>query len=138
MLVEIDWHPGKKQLRTFGVSGLAASAILTLVLIFVWHVAAVWALGVLALGALILLCSLVSLKAARVLYLVLTVAALPIGFVVSFVLLAAFYFLLLTPMGLFFRLIRRDPLGRTFDRSSGSYWIPRRPPTNMKRYFHQF
>jgi hypothetical protein len=94
--------------------------------------------GVLAFGALILLCSLVTLRAARILYLALTLAALPIGFVVSFLLLAAFYFLLLTPVGLLFRLIRRDPLRRTFDRSAASYWMLRRPATNKNRYFHQF
>jgi hypothetical protein len=137
-LMEVDWHPGKKQLRTFGVSGFVASMVLAGVLVFLWGVAVAWALGVLVAGVLILLCSLISPKAARILYLVLTVAALPIGFVVSFVLLASFYFLLLTPVGLIFRLIGRDPLHRSFDRSADSYWVPRRPPTNMNRYFHQF
>ena len=137
-LMEVDWHPGPKQLRTFGLSALVASTILAVVLVFLWAAAVVWAIAVLVAGVGILLCSLISPRAARTLYLVLTVATLPIGFAVSFVLLATFYFLLLTPLGLFFRLIRRDPLGRRFDRSCSSYWIPRRPPADMDRYFHQF
>jgi len=137
-LMEVNWHPGPKQLRTFGLSALVASTILAVVLVFLWGTTVTWAIAVLAAGVGILLCSLVSPRAARVVYLALTITALPIGFMVSFVLLAAFYFLLLTPLGLFFRLIRRDPLQRKPDRSRSSYWIPRRPPAEMDRYFHQF
>jgi len=137
-LMEVDWHPGPKQLRTFGLSALVASTILAIVLVFLWGAAVIWAIAVLVAGAGILLCSLISPRATRMVYLVLTIAALPIGFMVSFVLLASFYFLLLTPLGLFFRLIRRDPLHRRFDRSCSSYWIARQPPANTDRYFHQF
>ena len=137
-LMEVDWHPGPRQLRIFGLTAPVASAILAAVLVFVWGVALVWAIAVLAVGAGILLCSLIWPKATRIVYLILTLVALPIGYLISFVLLAVFYFLLLTPLGLFFRLIRRDPLGRNLDRSCTSYWIPRRPPANMDRYFHQF
>jgi len=137
-LVEIDWHPGPKQLRVFGVSGFVASAVLATVLILLWRVALVWALLALAVGLAILACSLVSLRAARYLYIVLTAVALPIGFLVSLVLLALFYFLLLTPVGLLFRLIGRDPLCRRFDSSCDSYWVPRKSPGGPDRYFHQF
>ena len=58
--------------------------------------------------------------------------------VVSFVLLAVFYYLLITPVGLFFRLTGRDILQRKFDASAESYWHPRRPAGNIKRYFNQF
>jgi hypothetical protein len=136
-LIEMDWHPDARQLRVFGFSALAASVILTAVLVLLWHVAIGWALVVLGVGIAIGTCSLLSLRMARVLYLVLTAAALPIGFVVGLVLLAAFYFLLLTPVGLFFRLIDRDPLCRKFDRSGDSYWVPRHGPTGADRYFHQ-
>jgi hypothetical protein len=125
-------------LRVFGVSALVASAVLATVLVLLWGVAFVWALVAVALGALVLLTSLLSLPAARAVYLVLTVVAMPIGFVVSFVLLAAFYFLLLTPVGLFFRAIGRDPLCRRFEREADSYWRPRKPSADADRYFHQF
>ena len=137
-LVQIDWNPGERQLRVFGLSGFAASVILAVVLLLIWHVALLWALLILAAGCAIGLCSLISLRAARVLYVVLTTVALPIGFVVSFVLLAAFYFLLLTPVGLFFRIIGRDPLRRRFDRAGDTYWVPHRPAAGPDRYFHQF
>jgi hypothetical protein len=52
--------------------------------------------------------------------------------------MAIFYFLLLTPLGLLFRLMGRDALGRKFDSNTNSYWIARRSPEKLDRYFHQF
>jgi hypothetical protein len=138
MLVEIEWHPTSRQLRVFGVSGLLASLAAALVLTFVWGVAVFWAILALAAGAAIFLCSLTSPAITRILYLGLTIIGMPVGLVVSFILLAAFYFLLLTPLALFFRLIGRDPLCRRFDGAVTSYWVPHRPNDNAERYFHQF
>jgi len=136
-LIEIDWNPGARQLRVFGFSAVIASIVLAGAFVLLWGLALVWAIVALAAGAAILLCSLVSPRAARVLYIALSAVGLPIGFVVSFVLLAAFYFLLLTPIALLFRLIGRDPLHRRFDHGDGSCWVPREPTTSLDRYFHQ-
>ncbi len=137
-LMEIEWHPTGRQLRVFGVSGLLASIVAAVVLLLAWGVALLWALLVLAAGAAIFLCSLVSPKAARILYIGLTLVAMPIGFAVSLVLLSAFYFLLLTPLALVFRLMGRDLLHRRFDPTAESYWVPHRPSETVERYFHQF
>jgi len=138
MLIEIQWHPTAKQLRVFGVGGLLASIAAALVLHFVWGLAALWAIVVFAAGAGIFLFSLVSAQITRVIYVGLTLVAMPIGFVVSFILLAAFYFLLLTPVALIFRIIGRDALCRRFDAAIESYWVPHKPSEDMERYFHQF
>ncbi len=136
-LIEIDWNPGRRQLRVFGLSALAASIVLAGVFVLLWGLAMVWAVVVLAAGAAILLCSLVAPRAARIVYIALSAVGLPIGFVVSFILLAAFYFLLLTPLALLFRLIGRDPLHRRFDHTTDSFWIARKPTASLDRYFHQ-
>jgi hypothetical protein len=136
-LIEIEWRPSVRQLRVFGVSALAASVVLSLVLVLLWGVAPMWTLLPLAAGAGICLCSLLWLRAARVIYLVLTIAALPVGLVVSFIVLGAFYFLVLTPIALLFCLIGRDALHRSFDRAADSYWVPHKPPASLERYFHQ-
>jgi len=136
-LIEIDWNPGKRQLRVFGLSALAASVVLAGVFVLLWGLALVWAIAALAIGAAILLCSLVSPRAAKIVYIALSAVGLPIGMVVSFILLAAFYFLLLTPIALVFRLIGRDSLHRRFDRAADSYWIARKPTASLDRYFHQ-
>jgi len=166
MLTEIQWHPTARQLRVFGVGGLLASIAAALVLHFVWGTAALWAIIVLAAGVALCLCSLISTAVTRILYLGLTLVAMPVGFVVSFVLLAAFYFLLLTPVALVFRLIGRDVLCRSWrgrpapvprgagilpsqrgrdardtqgrDALATSYWVPHKPSEDMERYFHQF
>ena len=137
-LMEIEWHPTGRQLRVFGVSGLLASIVAAAVLLLLWGGVLFWALLVLAAGGAIFLCSLVSPRAARILYIGLTLAAMPIGMVVSLVLLAGFYFLLLTPLAIIFRLMGRDPLHRRFDPAAESYWVPHRPSETMERYFHQF
>lgn len=136
-LIEIDWNPSARQLRVFGLSAVIASIVFAGAFVLLWGLAIIWAIVALAAGAAILLCSLVSPRAARVLYIALSAVGLPIGFVISFVLLAAFYFLLLTPIALLFRLIGRDSLHRKFDRAADSYWIPRKPTASLDGYFHQ-
>lgn len=49
--------------------------------------------------------------------------ALAIGYVMTRLLLTIFFFLVLTPVALVFRLIGRDALHRKLDRSAESYWI---------------
>ncbi|MBP7049399.1 MAG: hypothetical protein KBE65_00125 [Phycisphaerae bacterium] len=137
-LMEIEWHPSGRQLRVFGVSGLAASILAALILHFAWGLAAIWMLAVVAAGAAIFACSLLSPAATRVLYVGLTLVAMPIGLVVSFILLAAFYFLLLTPLAMIFRLIGRDSLCRKYEPDIESYWVEHKPSENMERYLHPF
>jgi uncharacterized membrane protein len=137
-LMEIEWHPSLRQLRVFGVSGLAASILAAMALVFIWATTVLWAIVALVAGASIFLCSLLSPRAARWLYIGLTLVAMPIGLVVSFVLLAAFYFLLLTPLAVVFRLIGRDSLHRRYEPDAESYWVKHKPSDDMERYLHQF
>ncbi len=74
----------------------------------------------------------------RVVYLGWIYAALPIGLVMSHVVLAAVYYLVMTPIGLALRLLRPDPLSRRFDKSAKSYWVRHNPAEDMERYFRQF
>ncbi len=137
-LMQIAWHPTGRQLRVFGVSGLLASIAAALVPCFLWGVALLWASVVLVAGVAIFLCSLIAPGAARILYIGLALVAMPIGFVVSLILLAAFFFLLLTPLAVVFRLIGRDSLHRRFDADVTSYWVPHQAGADTERYFHQF
>ncbi len=136
--VEIDWRPKRNQLRSFGIIALIVTAIISLLLYVFKGVAIQWALAIFAVGLIIFLSSIISLRLTRVIYVVLMAVTFPIGLVVSFTLLAAFYFLLLAPLGLFFRIIGRDALCRKFDPTADSYWLQRNPPENLERYFQQF
>jgi len=137
-LMEIEWHPSDRQLRVFGLSGLLAAMLAAMVLHFAWGASGLWALVIVAAGIAIFLCSLLSPAVTRILYVGLTLVAMPIGLVGSFVLLAAFYFLLLTPLALVFRLIGRDSLCRRYEPDAESYWVEHTSSDKMERYLHQF
>ena len=62
----------------------------------------------------------------------------PIGWAISMILLTAFYFLQLTPLGIIFHLFGRDPLYRRFDPDTKSYWFARYESDSLDRYFHQY
>lgn len=137
-LIEIDRNPGHKQLRNFGVIALAASIVIAFLLCVLKGMSIQWASIILAFGVATFLTTLVSLRMARIIYLGLMLLTMPIGLVVGFVLMAAFYFLLLTPLGLLFRLMGRDLLSRKFDLKAESYWVAHKPPEQLARYFRQF
>lgn len=138
LLVEINWNPEYKELRKFGIVSLIASAIIALILFLLKGIGLQWQAIICGAGLLIFISSIISFKTTRIIYLGLILLTMPIGLVVSFMLLSFFYFLLLTPLGLIFRLIGRDALCRKFDSIKDSYWVPRRPPESIDRYFHQF
>jgi len=137
-LVEINWHPKRKQLRSFGKIALIVTAIISLLLYVLKGISIPWALAIFAVGFIIFLSSMISSRVTRMIYVVLTAVTFPIGLAVSFTLLAIFYFLLLAPLGLIFRLIGRDTLCRKFDLTAESYWLSRREPENPEQYFRQF
>ena len=82
--------------------------------------------------------SVVAPAANRFLYVGLMVVAFPIGFVLSYVFMGLIFFVILTPIGLFFRLIGRDPLRRRFDRKAVTYYVPHRETAGVERYFRQY
>lgn len=61
------------------------------------------------------------------------------GFVMTRVLLGAFFFLILTPVGLVFRVIGRDSLHTAFRDGKPTYWIDKQPvEATLDRYEKQF
>jgi len=75
----------------------------------------------------------------RAVFLGMSYAAWPIGFVVSHVILALVYYLVFTPVGLAMRIFGYDPMKRRFDEAAPSYWVKRDPvESEAKRYFRQF
>jgi hypothetical protein len=137
-LIEINWNPNRKDLRNFGIIAIIASVVISLLLYIIKGLGIHWMLVISGIGFAIFLSSLISVKLTRIIYLGLTLVTIPIGLIVSFILLATFYFLIITPLGLVFRLIGRDPLCRKFDSAADSYWLTYRPPDANDRYFHQF
>lgn len=146
-LTEINWRPDRRRLRRFGTICLIAFAAVGAWIYFrhaifgfeltaraarntaylLWIVAALC--GVLRVAA---------PAGLQPLYVALTAITLPIGFVLSHVVIGALFYGVLTPIGLVMRLTGRDPLCRAFDREAKTYWVIRKPTTDAKRYFRQF
>ncbi|MGB7582790.1 MAG: hypothetical protein WBL85_10140 [Sedimentisphaerales bacterium] len=136
-LIEINWNPEKRELRQFGLIAVVVLGAAGIILRFVFGAADILAVLAGAAGLSIFLVTLVSARAGRIIYLGLTFAALPIGLVMSFLLMATFYFLILTPVGLVFRLLGRDVLDRKFEADAPTYWMPHQKTRDPEQYFHQ-
>jgi hypothetical protein len=137
-LVEINWNPEKSELRKFGLIAVVVLSAAGIILRFAFGTAGIWAVLLGATGLCIFLITLVSAKAGRIIYLGLTFAGLPIGLVMSILLMGVFYFLVLMPVGLVFKIRGRDLLARRFRPDATTYWSPRSQTGDPERYFHQF
>ena len=58
--------------------------------------------------------------------------------IVSPVVLAVVFVVVITPIALIMRVVGRDPLRRRIDRAAGSYWIPREHPPAADSWRQQF
>jgi hypothetical protein len=137
-LVSVNWNPSRKDLNGFRLIAVCAGVLIAALLYAVKQVDLRWCLAIAAAGGVIGLSGLISLKLTRAIYVVMMAVTLPIGFVVSLLLMGLFYFGLITPLGLIFRLIGRDAMRRRFDPDASTYWIPHQQATKAERYFQQF
>ena len=144
--VEIKWSPSRSELKLFGFLALTGFALLGALI--AWQQAFLFfdlgpsarvvAMVLCAVGVVSATFSLTRPGANRPLWVAMMIVAWPIGTIVSYVLMAVIFYGVFAPIGMVFRLIRRDPLCRTIDRAAKSYWTPHEPVTDVKRYFRQF
>ena len=113
-MIELNWSPDHKTLKQFGLIGLLGFPGVGAVAYWLWQAPAL-AVVLAGLGVAVGLLSMIHTPSVRYVYVAMSVAAFPIGFVISHVVLGAVYYLLFTPMGLVFKLIGRDALERRFD-----------------------
>ena len=135
-MIAINWDPSRRVLRQFAAVGFvflvgAAS---------VAHLRGRSAGTVATLAGLAILLALAGwLRPAsvRLPYVLLSLAAYPIGMVVSHLILLLVFYAVMTPLGFLARLARPDPLGLRADRKSQSYWLRRSPPRGPETYLRQ-
>lgn len=146
-IVQINWNPDQKQLRGFGfISAGLFLAIATSVFFrrgFMFMelgqstaeptAYALWALGFSCLAA-----ACFAPKTVLPLYIVLSLAAYPIGFILSYAILFFLFYGLIMPYGMAIKMLGKDPLRRNFDKNTESYWVSRKNKNNMERYYRQF
>jgi hypothetical protein len=145
-LVEMNLRPDARTLRQFGWIALGGFGLLALLAWKGWLVFAAVpegardtvALVLAALAAVSAFFSLVYPKANLGIYLGLTILAYPIGFVLSYVIMATLFYLIIAPIGFMMRLFGHDPMDRRFMPDAKTYWLDARPQRPRESYFKQF
>jgi hypothetical protein len=127
-LVKVNWNPTPRQLRQFAMLCLVALPMAG----WLWSAGFAVEMALFALGAAIALAGWVYPPAVRPLFLALSFAAAPIGIVLGELALLVIYLAVFLPMGLCFRLLRRDALRLRLDRSDKTYWQPHRVVTEPR------
>ena len=144
-MIKLNLAPDLRILRQFAWTAAIALPLITALFtrgdarwfhVWAWHWTSTPVLILAGIGVGQLLSCLAGIRQpTRWLYVVLMLVAVPIGFVLSQVLMAAIFYLLFTPIGLFFRLTGRDAMGRKFDPAKKSYWHDRGPARSPASYF---
>jgi hypothetical protein len=137
-LIKLNTNPTQGELRQFaGIWLPAAMAVLAWI---AWKKfdAPNFAVGLVCVAGVLSILGLVWPAVVRYVWIAWMVAVFPIGWVVSHLLLAAIYYLCITPIGLMLRVCGIDPMQRKFDRAATTYWITRDPNTDKSSYFKQF
>lgn len=134
-MIAPNWHPDERQLRQFAVACLPGFALVGYA---AQRFTGSWGLAS-AIAACGLACAIVgALRPLRVwpVWVLLVTLTWPLGWLTSQVLLRLMFYGILTPLGLAFRLLGRDPL-RLRRPETASYWQPRVQRTDPTTYYRQ-
>jgi hypothetical protein len=136
-MISIDWNPSRRRLRQFGVL-----LVLFVGLIAFWQ----WRGGMpgVVAGSMVGVATILTAigwfvpAVLRFIYVTWLIAVSPIGWVISHLVMAAIFYLVLTPIGFIMKLIGHDPMQRRFDPAAKTYWKRRPEQVDSRRYFRQF
>ena len=141
--VRMNWDPTDRQLRQFGFIGLFALPAIGWLFSgrpypTTWVAEPTTLMIVLTiLGLVFGLLAWLQPKLLKYVFVGMTLAAFPIGLVLSEIIILLIYVLLFVPVALVFRLIGRDALNRELDRGAKTYWTPKESPQDAESYFRQ-
>ena len=128
--------PTPRVLRQFAGAWLA--------FFLIWSAIAFWKRhntplsSIFAVVALIGIAGLIKPNAVRLLFIVASIAAYPIGWLVSQIVLAAIFYGVITPIAFFWKMRGRDALQLRSQPKQTSFWIKRGPPPSPDRYLKPF
>lgn len=137
-MLQLDMNPSEGKLRQFGQVAPFMMLLIACLLKWRFDLPLVAMTGMVAIGTLILILSKLSSKLVKPFYLALVFIGFPIGWVISHVIMLLFFFGIITPVALVFRLFGRDALHRSWDTKSESYWTEHPRSESVGRYFKQF
>jgi uncharacterized membrane protein (DUF485 family) len=133
---EINRNPSTKELIKFGATFLGGMAVLGLLSYFVSHNPA-RAEGLWIAGTAVFLLSFIR-PIARILYILWMGLGITMGLVTQPIILVVIFLVLITPVGLIFKLIQRDTMKRKLDKGASSYWEEYKETDDPATYVKQF
>jgi hypothetical protein len=137
-VVQINRNPTPRQLRQFGWIWMGFVAFFGAVAWFKFNNATL-ARGLWVAAVVVPVIGWIAPAFMRLVFLGMSYIAWPIGFVVSHVVLAAVYYLVVTPIGLLMRIFGYDAMKKKFDREASTYWVARpHKQADAKRSFRQY
>ncbi|MBS0202487.1 MAG: hypothetical protein JSS49_06265 [Planctomycetes bacterium] len=136
-VIEMNWRPSHRDLRVFAVVQMIVAAT------GAWWLHKHWgwdlpAAGLMGVSVALLALGMFQPGRLQPLFVVWMLAAFPIGWVMSHLLLAIVYYGVVTPIGLLLRLSGRDTLQQQSRSNTDTFWIARPAPPESSRYFRQF
>ena len=140
---EVNWRPNVAERRKFALSLMIGFPCVALLFLLAGRLARgswspvlpLWIGGVgVGLGVVLWLLPWL----ARPFYLVWYALACCIGIVVGNLLLIAFFYLVMTPIGVLMRAAGRAPMQKGFDRSAATYWTNAEKVSDPRRYYRQY
>ena len=135
-LIRLNTRPSLRQLFQFGIAWVVFFALAAL--FAAWRGSPVSPWWILALALIPPLIGWIFPGFLRGLFVVLAVVTFPIGFVVSHLILAALYYLVLTPTGLILRLVKMGLFPKRPEPSLPTYWHSRSGARKPGDYFKPY
>lgn len=137
-MLQLDINPPPEKLRQFGLIAPIMLLMIGLVLRWRFGLPLSGLTGLCVFGILIFAASRLSIRLVRPVYVGLVLIGFPIGWTISHLVMLLFYFGIITPLAIVFRLLGRDELNRRWDPQCESYWSEPAGHDDIKRYFRQF
>ncbi len=136
-IAPIPWNVNRKTLAEFSEVSMVVFGMIAAPLAL-WRGSSSWAIAFWAVAVAFRVVGLVWPEGLKPVYLGMILLGWPIGWTVANSLLLVVYLGLFMPLGFLLRLRRGDLLGRRFDRSARSYWVPTQSRTRPQDYLRQF
>lgn len=136
-LIHIERNPSRRWLAWFGLIWLVVFGTIALSA-FLRHGWTMSTVVISDLAVVVPVAGWVCPPLMRAVYLTVAYVTLPIGLAVTCIVMAAVYYLVLTPLGRVLRMYGHDAMHRSFERDAKTYWADRPEQPPMERYFRQF
>ena len=134
---DIDLHPANRVLRQFALAWLVVVGALG---VNQWLFRGNAQLGVVLLLAagVVGTAGLIRPQVVRWIFVVSSIAAFPVGWAVSQVMLLILFVIVISPVALLFKITGRDRLGRKRMPERQTYWNSKAPTADVRRYLRQY